>query len=102
HPPPPPLHPLSLHDALPIYSSTRPALPCTAGTRPNSTALPSVSAPSSHSTGPSSAISAVRGKYDAPQPSGFRWPGWASASCVTRSEEHTSELQSRFDLVCRL
>src|SRR5699024_12531605 len=26
-----------------------------------------------------------------------------SASCIsTRSEEHTSELQSRFDLVCRL
>src|SRR5699024_11947541 len=23
-------------------------------------------------------------------------------SCVLRSEEHTSELQSRFDLVCRL
>src|SRR5699024_12597319 len=26
----------------------------------------------------------------------------ASASRATRSEEHTSELQSRFDLVCRL
>src|SRR5699024_11708677 len=26
-----------------------------------------------------------------------RWYGWA-----VRSEEHTSELQSRFDLVCRL
>src|SRR5207249_7315626 len=25
-----------------------------------------------------------------------------SAGCVMRSEEHTSELQSRFDLVCRL
>src|SRR5699024_12285182 len=25
-----------------------------------------------------------------------------SAPCTTRSEEHTSELQSRFDLVCRL
>src|SRR5699024_11805928 len=28
-------------------------------------------------------------------------PWWASAS-AERSEEHTSELQSRFDLVCRL
>src|SRR5207249_6458185 len=29
--------------------------------------------------------------------------GYAAAKfCVTRSEEHTSELQSRFDLVCRL
>src|SRR5699024_12696837 len=26
----------------------------------------------------------------------------SSGSVVTRSEEHTSELQSRFDLVCRL
>src|SRR5207249_9235359 len=25
-----------------------------------------------------------------------------SAPCILRSEEHTSELQSRFDLVCRL
>src|SRR5699024_11429182 len=24
------------------------------------------------------------------------------SSCINRSEEHTSELQSRFDLVCRL
>src|SRR5699024_11447698 len=27
---------------------------------------------------------------------------WTSHSKRTRSEEHTSELQSRFDLVCRL
>src|SRR5207249_10935752 len=32
------------------------------------------------------------------------WPGPPTAPNVyaTRSEEHTSELQSRFDLVCRL
>src|SRR5207249_5294096 len=29
-------------------------------------------------------------------------PPCASARAVSRSEEHTSELQSRFDLVCRL
>src|SRR5699024_11514382 len=29
-------------------------------------------------------------------------PNQADASSVNRSEEHTSELQSRFDLVCRL
>src|SRR6266513_5544704 len=28
--------------------------------------------------------------------------GWSSGLCDARSEEHTSELQSRFDLVCRL
>src|SRR5207249_219524 len=27
---------------------------------------------------------------------------WRSSSHTSRSEEHTSELQSRFDLVCRL
>src|SRR5699024_12387588 len=32
------------------------------------------------------------------EPTRPHWPPWAWA----RSEEHTSELQSRFDLVCRL
>src|SRR5699024_12769824 len=31
-----------------------------------------------------------------------RWPPWPRRWSWTRSEEHTSELQSRFDLVCRL
>src|SRR5438034_2406665 len=32
------------------------------------------------------------------------WPGWSSGPCpsLMRSEEHTSELQSHSDLVCRL
>src|SRR5699024_12678271 len=30
------------------------------------------------------------------------WPKYTLASMIGRSEEHTSELQSRFDLVCRL
>src|SRR5216683_7609928 len=35
---------------------------------------------------------------------GTRVPGWRSRRrrCCRRSEEHTSELQSRSDLVCRL
>src|SRR5699024_12414138 len=33
----------------------------------------------------------------------FRWEGgWVLHRLCLRSEEHTSELQSRFDLVCRL
>src|SRR6266511_2251561 len=32
----------------------------------------------------------------------FRVFVWASSSCFGRSEEHTSELQSRENLVCRL
>src|SRR5437868_9556149 len=38
-------------------------------------------------------------------PQGAGWSGWWRGGCVReecRSEEHTSELQSRFDLVCRL
>src|SRR5699024_11286110 len=30
------------------------------------------------------------------------WIAWMACSGLIRSEEHTSELQSRFDLVCRL
>src|SRR5205809_2897253 len=30
------------------------------------------------------------------------WPGSASTTSTARSEEHTSELQSRLHLVCRL
>src|SRR5207249_11794518 len=33
---------------------------------------------------------------------GWTWPRFSSSGCFLRSEEHTSELQSRFDLVCRL
>src|SRR5476649_382541 len=38
------------------------------------------------------ALQPIEAKYDV--------PGWA-AVCVYRSEEHTSELQSHSDLVCR-
>src|SRR5204863_7523702 len=31
-----------------------------------------------------------------------RWIGWSAEQRARRSEEHTSELQSRRDLVCRL
>src|SRR5580693_8279184 len=30
------------------------------------------------------------------------WPGWSRPIPGSRSEEHTSELQSQFQLVCRL
>src|SRR5437868_12984997 len=36
-----------------------------------------------------------------PEVTSKSWPASASTTCW-RSEEHTSELQSRFDLVCRL
>src|SRR5437868_10502812 len=74
-PAPTEIYTLSLHDALPISST-------------------------SSATAPGGATRSTP-----------RWsrspgtiPGWrrSTRSCRPRSEEHTSELQSRFDLVCRL
>src|SRR5437868_9200618 len=64
---------LSLHDALPISSSSVPSI-C-----------------------PSSSRNCFRSSTPP-------FPGRFGSICIwpPRSEEHTSELQSRFDLVCRL
>src|SRR5207249_11518407 len=92
--PPTALHTLSLHDALPI---------CPAKEKTCKTAekhrLDRRSAPAS--------IGALRW-WPRPRPRPRRRSvrsisGWRrSNGPTTRSEEHTSELQSRFDLVCRL
>src|SRR5699024_11300364 len=80
-PPPPVPDPLSLHDALPIYRGRR------SGDR------------------------SERGGREGRRPRGDRSRGPRPSSVPERSfapvdaarlEEHTSELQSRFDLVCRL
>src|SRR5690606_41170529 len=96
----PKIHNLSLHDALPIFSSPQdqrefahrhpqqpssPTSPTSPPTRPRST--PSA-AQSAVNSGPNS------GGDDGPPPP---LPPYGS-----RSEEHTSELQSRENLVCRL
>src|SRR5207249_8147667 len=73
------IYTLSLHDALPILPS-KSAQPLSHS--PPALSIPSASAPSTATT-PSPLI-----------------PNCESPS--SRSEEHTSELQSRFDLVCRL
>src|SRR5207249_11860184 len=94
-PPPPPTYPLSLHDALPI-SLARCALGCSDERR-------GLSPPGStrrlvdplHPTAKGSSA-----------PLGFHkveiTPAPSLRQRQNRSEEHTSELQSRFDLVCRL
>src|SRR5699024_12035842 len=41
-------------------------------------------------------------RYVTPPLTGVPTPGASDGSIPSRSEEHTSELQSRFDLVCRL
>src|SRR5690606_40591789 len=88
-PSPPETYPLPLHDALPI--SARRCTPGTFGNR--------------------SAAAAERRTTRPGQSGGSAWPGPASwqpsrfpdrLSSLRRSEEHTSELQSRENLVCRL
>src|SRR5204863_7953654 len=85
HPAPPEISPLSLHDALPISRCL--PLVCQAQER-------------SHHEHNTRALRAVAGD---PEVIG----GVCTACCHShrtqrRSEEHTSELQSRRDLVCRL
>src|SRR5207248_3817231 len=99
-PPPPPSSTLSLHDALPI---SRPACPNTAS-------------PDKYSEGPPSYRSAPPTAWRvSPRFQTIRRPrahasSWrrrtrseaAAFRRTPRSEEHTSELQSPYDLVCRL
>src|SRR3712207_8250701 len=76
------IYTLSLHDALPISGAARPRI------EPWTT-----SKPCSRKVGTSAACS---------QRASAIWPSGRSCPCRTRSEEHTSELQSRQYLVCRL
>src|SRR5438067_5269333 len=86
---PPGFYTLSLHDALPIFFVFR------AGHSPRTLVYASFGAAvmgmwSSVSTSAGSAMQRER------------WWGTLELLVAARSEEHTSELQSRFDLVCRL
>src|SRR5207248_10466958 len=85
NPPPTARNPLSLHDALPIWPRPAPPPP---GSRRRGRARPPRRA-----AGPRGAAS--RG-------SGRATPAAAPRGPAARSEEHTSELQSPYDLVCRL
>src|SRR5204862_7150077 len=85
-PAPPPLSPLSLHDALPISPESR----ATLSSRP---------VPTSGALGNSNGTD-CRCMFD---PMSARFASSCSRNGISaRSEEHTSELQSRRDLVCRL
>src|SRR5439155_21724158 len=87
-PPTPAIYPLSLHDALPIS-------PPAAGVRDQ---LPRLR-PGRQDTGHGRA-----GQHRSPVGCGHRQgnPPVRPADAAGRSEEHTSELQSRGHLVCRL
>src|SRR5207249_10904457 len=96
------LYTLSLHDALPILASLAQSLknqlpftfryqvPKADGTKElNLQGVPRTA-------------SALVGKMTAALGPGWQATLFVSHIILYRSEEHTSELQSRFDLVCRL
>src|SRR5699024_12845813 len=87
---------LSLHDALPISATGRPV---TVARCPDSSHNCGCSAAPAGAASPSPTPPAVRCRTS--HPCSPRWRG-RCRSVPPRSEEHTSELQSRFDLVCRL
>src|SRR5207249_6586517 len=85
---------LSLHDALPISGAGRAGYRTPGGTLPGRGAVhPAARAPAGRGVPPDLRVRPVRGHRPA---------GTGSRGGTERSEEHTSELQSRFDLVCRL
>src|SRR5690606_42139668 len=97
--PPPVLYPLSLHDALPIYYPPVLTLPLLAAERGFSLTFAMGGFSFGLLTGGLSApkIGRLIDHYG-----GHRVMAAGAVAGALRSEEHTSELQSRENLVCRL
>src|SRR5699024_12396883 len=94
---PAPPHPpaLSLHDALPIYSGVLELVAGADGSFPPTGPVDDDGSPVQLPVGTEVNLS----EPDLPPPpDGY---DWGEQSWSPRSEGHTSELQSRFDLVCR-
>src|SRR5699024_11612837 len=93
---------LSLHDALPIYPGV--VSPAALDDALNimmhaGTLFIVLYALRSHGI----SIKKMIGGYDLQNSGLMKWLGYSFLfKAFSRSEEHTSELQSRFDLVCRL
>src|SRR5690606_40728409 len=90
---------LSLHDALPIYTAGEVsglAAVATSGAYSDLSGTPSIPSGDQLMTGSATALADLEG---APAMEDFNA---LLAILRTRSEEHTSELQSRENLVCRL
>src|SRR5690349_19351625 len=99
-PPPPPSSHLSLPDALPICGSS-PTTASSGGSRSSSTGTTRGTPRSTTTSRASGTRAASRSAASvARSPSRASRCAWCEAT--SRSEEHTSELQSRRDLVCRL
>src|SRR5207249_12040007 len=88
------VHIIALINPATLPGSTRIAISLSRMTRPNWPSVMQITGRPEAKYSPS-----LLGKEVSPNP---RLRGRTSASAVSRSEEHTSELQSRFDLVCRL
>src|SRR5207249_11218928 len=99
-PPPPELYPLSLHDALPIFDGRQldHELILVDDGSADGTRRVMEAAAKQHSSVRIEVLPHNRGKGRA-LAVGVEA---AKGDEILRSEEHTSELQSRFDLVCRL
>src|SRR5207249_8305215 len=98
--PPPAIYTLSLHDALPISSSSaKPKAPSASDATVNGAVAPS---PGLLGNAASRRPARVPRSEGQPVDSAERHGRVPTARRCRRSEEHTSELQSRFDLVCRL
>src|SRR5437868_8767529 len=95
-PPTPAIYPLSLHDALPIYryARWRRSAGSKAGSRMESIRR--------NMRGPTGSAGMVAGGGGRRGAAGVAIRAEVGSRTGSRSEEHTSELQSRFDLVCRL
>src|SRR5699024_11628564 len=88
------LSPLPLHDALPIWCTTV----ISVSGRSASSFCSAISASSQEVISPAKILAIVSGlRFSESIPSRLK-----ATATGERSEEHTSELQSRFDLVCRL
>src|SRR5947207_11163171 len=83
HPVPSGVYTLSLHDALPIFTGSTTSALASADDRRDAVNAPRADAASRT------------------PPSDARLVPWAQRGVTLRSEEHTSELQSHSDLVCR-
>src|SRR5207249_7061904 len=92
-----PIYTLSLHDALPISGNRNTYRPHVAAASDRKCHQPGCATDGSSNLGHPS-------KTSTPSQRGSSSPRQSSLQhrSFHRSEEHTSELQSRFDLVCRL
>src|SRR5206468_8195070 len=99
---PPPIYTLSLHDALPIsfFALPNPAPSSASDDRTPEDLMPLAQDDNLASWNPHVECGAVRATI--PYLLGPAYPNQqATGAPYHRSEEHTSELQSRSDLVCR-